>query len=132
MDNGSSMILSRRLLISLFALLIWGALSTGITYLLIGNNIAGIVFIILGFGIIILAIDGRITNRLDGKKSPKYTWYLIAIIFLLVAGNEASGLFSAQPTLSPNYIFEVVSITGIFLLICNSIYQIFLVVRSKE
>jgi len=131
MNKESSIILSRKLLISLLALLIWSSISTGITYLFGGNNMMGIFFIIIGCGLAILAIDGRIINVLQGRKSPKYNWYIIAIVLILVVISEIAGEFSTQQSSGFKLVFEVISIIGLFLLTSNVLYQVFNAVRSN-
>jgi len=131
MNKESSIILSRKLLISLLALLVWSSISTGVTYLFGGNNMMGIFFIVIGCGLAIITIHGRLINVVQGRKSPKYNWYIIAIVLILVVISEIAGEFSTQQSSGFKLVFEVISIIGLFLLTSNVLYQVFNAVRSN-
>jgi len=132
MTQARIVVLTKRLIFSLAAVLLWIALVTGGFSLVTGSTAVGILWIGAGLAIVIALLQGALMAKIEGRRVPIASVGLILVILVLVAISEFVNLFITKPDDTIAYIFDIAYSLGVVILGGYAALQLIKSPRSEE
>lgn len=132
MTQAKSVVLTKRLVFSLAAVLLWIALVTGGFSLVTGSTAVGILWIGAGLAIVVALLQGGVMSKIEGRRVPIASIGLILVIIVLVAISEFVNLFITRPADTVAYIFDIAYSLGVVILGGYAALQLIRSPRSEE
>ena len=116
MSRAKVVVLSRRMIVSLMAMLLWIASLTGLFSLLTESYVLGAFWLALAIALFIGLIQGSLMFRLEGRQVPVPSVVLVLGILLLVGVTQLINLLMTRPSMTTLYLFDVAYSLGILIL----------------
>ena len=132
MAETKSVMLTKRLIFSLAAVLFWMTLVTGGFSLVIGSTAVGILWIGAGLAIVVALLQGWLMSKIEGLRVPMASIGLILVILVLIEISEFVNLFITRPVDTVAYIFDIAYSLGVVILGGNAALQLIRAPRSEE
>ncbi len=123
MARTNGILLTRRVIYSFAAVLIWVFLITGIFSILADSYMLGVIWLALTLALIIGLTQRSLLSRLENRRMPVLSAVLVLLILMLVAATELVNLLVTDPSTSINYLFDAMYSLGILVLGVNAGYQ---------
>lgn len=130
-DAKKSIEMSRNLVISIAAVFLWAALGGGVLQFIMGNEIIGLFFIVIGIAVIFAFIEGSLTKFLIGRKVLKVNIYIMIPVLILIAGNEFFSLVTTRSITEVIRIAQVIFLIGFCILLILLIWQLVVSFKSN-
>jgi len=124
--------LTPRLLYGFGLLIAWMAILTAIFNFLTAVVLPGVMWMVIGVGIIIILIEGKIVRKLAGRSLPRVNLLFMVAILLLVGLNELYGLVISPPSINFAYLHNVIFVAGYFIILGFIFYQLRIHTRSNR
>ncbi len=132
MSQSTSVTLTRRLILSVAAVLLWMMLVTGVFSLVTESTAIGIFWLGLGLALFVALIQGEMMSRLDGRKLPLMSIAIVLVVLLLIGITEVINLLMTEPKLTVSYLFDAAFSLGILILGGYSGYLLLRAPRSQS
>jgi hypothetical protein len=132
MTQANSVRLTKKLIFSLAALLLWIALVTGGFSLVIGSTAVGILWIGFGLAIVVALLQGGLMSKIEGRRVPVASIGLILVIIALIAISELVNLFITKPVDTAAYIFDIAYSLGVVIFGGYAALQLIRSPRTEE
>lgn len=116
MSRVKVVVLSRRMIVSLMAILLWIASLTGLFSLLTESYVLGAFWLGLAIILFIGLIQGSLISRSEGMQVPVLSIVLVLGILLLVGVSELINLLMTKPSMTTSYLFDAAFSIGILIL----------------
>jgi hypothetical protein len=115
MKGGSK--LSKRLVLSIAALLVWGSAGVSILQFIAGGELLGVLFAIVAVILLVIAVEGSMVERLVGKPASKANMLVFVAVLFLVGINELWGLSLIPVRTGARYPTQLIFTFGLLALI---------------
>jgi len=115
MKGGSK--LSKRLVLSIAALLVWGSAGVSILQFIAGGELLGVLFAIVAVILLVIAVEGSMVERLVGKPASKANMLVFVAVLFLVGINELWGLSLVPVRTGARYPTQLIFTVGLLALI---------------
>ena len=109
--------LSKGLILSIAALLVWGSAGVSILQFIAGGELLGVLFAIVAVILLVIAIEGSVVDRLVGKPASRANMLIFVAVLILVGMNELWGLFLIPTRTGARYLTQLTSTVGLLALI---------------
>jgi hypothetical protein len=109
--------LSKGLILSIDALLVWGSAGVSILQFIAGGELLGVLFAIVAVILLVIAIEGSVVDRLVGKPASRANMLVFVAVLFLVGINELWGLFLIPARTGARYPIQLVFTLGLLALI---------------
>ena len=124
MNAQNSIEMSRNSVLSLAAIFLWASMGGGALQFLLGNEITGALFVVIGVAAAFAFIEGRLTRFLIGRKVSKANILIMVLVLALVAGNETFSLMTIRSITGAVRIAQAVFFVGFLILVIILIWQL--------
>ena len=112
--------LSKRLVLSIAALLVWGSAGVSILQFIAGGELLGVLFAIVAVILLVIAVEGSVVDRLIGRPASRANMLVFVAVLFLVGINELWGLFLIPARTGARYPTQLIFTVGLLALIAST------------
>jgi hypothetical protein len=123
--------INRSQLLSLYAVFLWLLLSPGIHSLFVEVNIIGVIQLVLGLSLIVVAFVKPIRDWIEARRIPKRNIYVLIVFLCLILGLELYHIIGLERYSTTNLYYHIFDVIVLSMLIIVSIVQLLRLVRNK-